>query len=358
MSLPAKMKAVVCHAPGKYLYEEIPRPVAGPNELIVKNHGCGICAGDIKANHGAAMFWGGASPWLKAPVVPGHEFFGEIVEMGPGAAEHFDVKLGDLVIAEQIIPCGKCRFCRDGKYWMCQPHNIFGFQKDVAEGGMAEYMRYPTNARVHKIPRELTFEESILVEPMACSLHTVERAQVGFNDVVVLAGAGTLGLGMIQAIKLKTPKTFIVLDMNDKRLALAKKFGADIVMNPGKVDVDAEVKALTDDYGCDIYIEATGNPAAVTQGLQMVRKLGRFVEFSVFGKETTVDWSVIGDRKELDILGSHLGPNCYETVIDLFHRKLITAEGIVTSSFALKDVDEAFKAAETPDAIKTVFKMV
>ena len=357
MSLPAEMKAIVCHEPGNYKFEQIARPVAGPCELIVKNHGCGICAGDLKAFHGAAMFWGGCSPWLKAPVVPGHEFFGEVVEMGPGAAEHFDVQLGDRVIAEQIIPCGKCRFCRDGKYWMCEVHNIYGFQKDVAEGGMAEYMRYPVTARVHKIPQELTFDECVLIEPMACSLHTVERAQIGFRDVVVLAGAGTLGLGMVQAIKLKTPKTFVVLDMNDQRLALAKKFGADIVLNPGKVDVDAEVRALTDGYGCDIYIEATGNPAAVLQGMQIIRKLGRFVEFSVFGKETTLDWSVIGDRKELDILGSHLGPGCYEVAIDLFRRKLITAEGMVTSAFPLRELDNAFKAAVTPDAIKTVFRM-
>jgi L-iditol 2-dehydrogenase len=352
------MKAIVCHAPGKYLFEEIARPVAGPKELIVKNHGCGICASDMKANHGAAMFWGGDNPWLKAPVVPGHEFFGEVVEMGAGAAEHFGVKIGDHVISEQILPCGECRFCRDGKYWMCEVHNMHGFQKDVGEGGMAEYMRYPANARVHLIPKNLSFNEKVLIEPMACAIHTVERADPGFRDVVVLAGAGTLGLCMVQAIKLKTPKTFVVLDMNDGRLALAKKLGADIVLNPGKVNVDAEIRALTGGYGCDIYIEATGNPAAVKQGLQIIRRLGRYVEFSVFGQETTVDWSIIGDRKELDLLGAHLGPHCYEVAIDLFRRKLISAEGIVTSAFKLSDSEKAFVSAEAPNAIKTVFKMV
>lgn len=111
---------------------------------------------------------------------------------------------------------------------------------------------------------------------------------------------------------------------------------------------------MTDGYGCDVYIEASGNPAAVTQGLQMIRKLGRFVEFSVFSRETTVDWSIIGDRKELDIRGAHLSPGCYETVIDLFSRKLLTAEGIVTHKFPLERWEEAFETFGTPEAVKVL----
>ena len=98
------------------------------------------------------MFWGGDNPWVKAPVVPGHEFFGHVEELGEGAAEHFGVGKGDRVIAEQIVPCDRCRYCRSGKYWMCEVHNIFGFQREVADGGMAEFMRIPSTARVHLIP--------------------------------------------------------------------------------------------------------------------------------------------------------------------------------------------------------------
>jgi len=358
MSLPTEMKAVICYGPEDYRYGQVPTPVARPGELIVKNHGCGICASDLKAKHGAPMFWGGKDPYVKAPVVPGHEFFGEVVELGIGAGEQFGVQIGDQVISEQIIPCGQCRYCRDGHYWMCEVHNIHGFQKGVAEGGMAEYMRYPRNARVHKIPKQLPFTDKVLIEPMACAIHTVERAEVGFRDVVVLAGAGPLGLCMAQAIRLKTPKVFIVLDMNDRRLEVAKKLGADVALNPGKVNVEDEIRALTGGYGCDTYIEATGNPEAVKQGLQILRKLGRFVEFSVFGRETTVDWSIIGDRKELDLRGSHLGPYCYEVAIELFRRKLITSDGIVTAQFALEDCEKAFSVAEESNSIKTVFRMV
>ncbi len=150
---------------------------------------------------------------------------------------------------------------------------------------MAEYMRFSETAIVHKIPESLSHEDAVLIEPMACAIHTVARGDIQLDDVVVLAGAGPLGLCMVPVARLKTPKKLIVIDTIEERLALAKAFGADVVINPLKEDADKIVKSLTGGYGCDVYIEATGAPIGVTQGLQMIRKLGRFVEFSVFGQE-------------------------------------------------------------------------
>lgn len=369
--LPESMQAIVCHGPNDYRLETVATPRPGPEEIVVRIGGCGICASDIKAKHGAGMFWDGEESWLKAPVIPGHEFFGTVVAMGPAAGHglgvgdggnpsatsRHGVAIGDRVVAEQINPCGECRYCRSGKYWMCERHDIFGFQKDVAEGGMAEYMRFPRTAIVHRIPPELSFNESVIIEPLACAIHTVERADVQLADVVVLAGAGPLGLSMVQVIALKTPKKLVVLDMEDSRLRLAKELGADVVLNPGKTDAVAEVKAMTDGYGCDVYIEATGHPSGVGQGLQMIRKLGRFVEFSVFGQESTVDWSIIGDRKELDVRGAHLAPYTYPIAIDLLQRKKVNADKIVTDVFSLDQHREAFQKAESPLSIKAVFRM-
>ncbi|AKL93840.1 sorbitol dehydrogenase GutB [Clostridium aceticum] len=355
-NLSGKMKAVVCYGPEDYRVEEVPVPKIGKEEVLIKVEACGVCGSDVKAYYGSDMYWAGEDPWLKAPVIPGHEFYGVVVELGEGAAEKFELKVGDRVTADQINPCGKCRFCQTGKYWMCEVHNIYGFQKDVAEGAMAEYMKFSSTSKIHKITDGVTPEEASLIEPMGCAIHTVQRANIEFEDVVVMAGAGTLGLCMIQLIALKTPKKLIVLDVNEKRLEMAKKFGADICINPKEEDAVKKVKELTDGYGCDVYIEATGSPIGVTQGLEMVRKLGRFIEFSVFGKETTTDWSVIGDRKELDIRGSHLSPYTYPIAIDLFERKLVTAEGIVTHSYKLEDFVEAFQKAQMPDAIKVLLK--
>ncbi|AZO94686.1 alcohol dehydrogenase catalytic domain-containing protein [Halocella sp. SP3-1] len=354
--LPKKMKAVIAYGPENYQVEEVDRPVARRGEVIIKVGACGICGSDLKAYHGSPMYWGGDDPWMKAPVTPGHEFFGTVVELGEGAAELHGLKIGDRVTTDQILPCGECRFCKSGKYWMCEVHNMYGFQKDIAEGGWAEYMRFSPKSTIYKIPDSLSFEESSVLEPLACAVHAVQRGSIEYEDFVVLAGAGTLGLGMVQLIKLKTPKKLVVLDINNKRLELAKKFGADLCINPVEEDAIKKIKEMTDGYGCDVYIEATGSPVGVTQGLEMIRKLGRFVQFSVFGKETTTDWSVIGDRKELDIRGSHLGPYTYPVVIDLFERGLLSAEGIVTTTYPVEDFAEALAKAQEKDSIKVLLK--
>lgn len=353
-NLPDKMKAVVNHGPNSYKLEDVACPKAGPLEAIAKVESTGICGSDVHCWAGAPMYWKGDNPWVKVPVIPGHEFACRIVALGEGAKEHHNVDIGDRVIAEQIVPCGTCRFCKRGQYWMCEVHNIYGYQKDVAEGSFAEYIKIYKTSVVHKIPEDLSMEEAAYIEPLACALHVVQRAQIDFSDVVVVAGAGPLGLGIIQGIKLKTPKISIVIDLDDKRLELAKKLGADIVLNPRKECVVKKVKELTDGYGCDIYIEATGNPKGVTQGLEMIRRLGRFIQFSVLGEDVTTDWSVVGDRKELDILGSHLGPYCYPAAIDLMQRKLITAQGIVTHKFKLEEFTKALETAKGSDSIKVL----
>ena len=210
---------------------------------------------------------------------------------------------------------------------------------------MAEYVRYPKTCVISRVPDEMSLEQAALIEPYGCSKHAVDRANISNEDVVVISGAGTLGLGMITYARMKNPKLLIVLDMQQNRLDKAKEFGADLVFNPGECDIDKEIKALTDGYGCDIYIEATGNPASVIQGLTIIRKLGTFVEFSVFGKETTADWSIIGDRKELNILGSHLSPYAYPFVIENMLKGNLKTDGVVSHIFKIEEWEKAFDYA-------------
>jgi erythritol/L-threitol dehydrogenase len=336
--LPKTMRAVVAYAPGDYRLEEVPVPRAGADDIIVKVEACGICAGDIKSYVGAESFWGGNGqpPYIKAPMIPGHEFLGHVVELGENVTKRGDVKIGDRLISEQIVPCWECRFCKRGEYWMCEKHDVYGFQNNV-NGGFAEYMRYPKEGINHHVPEDLPIEKAILVEPFACSAWCIKRAQIGWDDFVVLAGAGTLGLGMVGAARLRNPKKLVVLDVKPERLKLAKEFGADLIFNPLEDDVVKIVKEMTGGYGCDIYIEATGHPNAVVQGLQMIRKLGRFVEFSVFSHDVTVDWSIISDRKQLDVLGVHLGPYCYPFVIEAISDGRLPTRGVVTHQLPLED---------------------
>ncbi len=350
------MKALVAYSETDYrLVPDFPTPECGPDDVLIKTEGCGICAGDLKCQHGAAMFWGNETQpnWVEPPFIPGHEFLGSVVAVGANVK---NVKLGDRVAADQIVPCGECRFCKSGKYWMCQPHKIFGFFKDL-NGGMAEYVRLPKGSIIHQVPKDLALEKALLIEPYACSKHCVDRADIHSEDIVVLSGAGTLGLGMVTYARHRNPKLLIVLDLNDDRLALAKKFGADMVWNPSKMNVVDEIMKLTDGYGCDTYIEATGAPQSVVQGMQMIRKLGRFVEFSVFGQPTTLDWSIIGDRKELDVLGSHLSPYCFPYVIENINSGTLNTDGVVSSLYSLDEWETAFEKANGKDGdYKVAFK--
>lgn len=348
------MQAVVAYGPQDYRLETIPFPEPREGELLLKIEACGICAGDVKCYAGAAMFWGGGvnPPWVKAPVIAGHEFIGTVVELGKGA-EINGFKVGDRAVSEQIVPCWQCRYCKSGAYWMCEVHNIYGFQKDVADGGMAQYARLPANALNHKVPESVTPEQGAMIEPLACAVHGVQRARIELGDVVVIAGMGAIGLCMVQIARLKNPGKLITLDTIDNRLALAKKLGADLAINVRKEDPAAAIKSLTGGYGCDVYIECTGHPSGVVQGLSLIRKLGRFVEFSVFGQETTVDWSVIGDRKELDLYGAHLSPYVYPLAIDYVSNGTVKVDDIVTHTFPLAEYEQAFKTAEnTSTAIK------
>ncbi|QTQ15175.1 alcohol dehydrogenase catalytic domain-containing protein [Treponema parvum] len=344
MGIPKTMKALVAYSKTDYRLEtNYPVPECGDDDIIIKTEGCGICAGDLKCKHGAAMFWGDEiqPSWVEPPFIPGHEFLGRIVEIGKNVK---NFKIGDRVIPEQIVPCGECRFCKDGHYWMCQPHRILGFFNSC-NGGMAEYVKLSKNTIVHKIPDKTPLEAALLIEPFACSKHCVDRAEIKAEDILVISGAGTLGLGMVTYARSRNPKKIITLDLVDDRLNKAKELGSDLVWNPKKTDVIAEIMKLTDGYGCDIYIEATGAPASVVQGMKMIRKLGRFIEFSVFAEQTSLDWSIIGDRKELDVRGSHLSPYCYPYVIENITNGKLKTDGIVSSVFKLEDWESAFEYA-------------
>lgn len=332
------MPAVVCHGPRDYRLEEwaVPRP--GPEEVVVRVRQVGICASDLKCYLGAALFWGDArrAGYCQPPVIPGHEFVGEVAALGEGASEKYGLALGDMAISEQIVPCWQCRYCKRGQYWMCQDGDVYGFRRQ-AFGAMAEYMLFPRDAINHKVPSDLAPQHAVFIEPLACSIHAVQRGQIELDDVVVIAGAGPLGLGMIAAARLKNPRVLISVDLDDRRLEVAKRCGADLGLNPRRADVVDEVLKLTDGYGCDVYIEATGHPAAVEQGLHMIRKLGTFVEFSVMREPVTVDWTIIGDTKELNIHGAHLGPYCYPIAIDMLRKGLLPMDDIITHSLPLSD---------------------
>jgi len=348
--IPQTMIAVICHGPENYQLEKVAVPLPGPGEALVKVEAVGICASDLKCYHGAAKFWGDENrpAWAETEVIPGHEFTGTVVQLDDEAAERWGIGVGDRVVAEQIVPCWKCRYCLDGKYHMCGPHDMFGFKRRTP-GAMAEFMLYSKDAVVHKVSKDLPPAHAAFAEPLSCALHGVERAEIKFDDVVVVAGCGPIGLGMIAGSKAKNPRLVIGLDLSQAKLELARQCGADVVINIGSEDAVAKVKELTDGYGADVYLEGTGHPSAVGQGLNLLRKLGTYVEYSVFGSDVTVDWSIISDDKELDVRGAHLGPHCWPAAIKMIESGVLPMDKICTHQLPLERFQEGLDMVAAGD---------
>lgn len=348
------MKGLVAYAPLDYRYEDVEVPELASGEIIIRIKGCGICAGDLKAYHGGSIRSWGTAPGkgiLEAPITPGHEFCGVVCEK---ASDVLDFELGDMIVAEQIVPCGCCRSCRQDEYWMCSKLQVFGL-KQASRGGFAEYVILPAKSIKHKVPKEFSVKQAVLIEPYACGMHAVEQARIKHSDVVAIAGLGTIGLAITNIVRLYLPKMIIGIEVREPRLKLGGEFGADKLLNPSKCNVAEEIGKLTDGFGCDVYIEASGYSMSLQQGLDSLCNHGRYVQFGAFKEDVVANWNLIGDGKELTVRGSHLSARCYSSVIRGMKEGLLITESLITHTFPLKDWKTAFETLEkNPDVMKVM----
>jgi threonine dehydrogenase-like Zn-dependent dehydrogenase len=329
-ALPDEMKCFICRSKGEYGIGSRPVPDVGEGEVLVRVLAVGICAGDDRT-----------PCYVEPPMIQGHEFVGEVIKLGQGAGEMYGLSIGDNATSENIVPCWNCQQCLQGRYHLCAPHHVYGWHQ-ICHGAFAEYMKFPKGAINYKVPKSIPAWQAAFIEPLACSVHAVELGSVQFRDTVVIAGCGPLGLGMVAAAKLKNPTCVIALDLYDWKLEVAKKCGADVVLNPSHCDVVEKVRSLTREQGCDAYIEATGHPQGVKQGIEMLRVEGRFVEYGVFASNASLDWSLIA-VKELCIKGGHLSPRCYPKAISMLEANSLPMNEIVTHRFSLDEVEDGIK---------------
>jgi L-iditol 2-dehydrogenase len=337
------MAAVVVREGRNFRYERIQQPELAADDILIRVEAAGICAADRK-------IYSGDHPWqLPDPYVPGHEYVGRVMAMGPSAQAERGLAVGDRITAEIIVPCRTCWFCHRGLYADCD-------RPGVCVGAWAEYIRIPAGALVHRVAPHLSPAVAALVEPLACSIHGVQLARIGLSDTVVIGGLGAIGMGMLQVARLKTPRLLIGLDLDDGLLGLARELGADHVFHPGRDDVGAAVRDLTQGRGCDIYIEASGSTRSIVTGLELVRKAGRVVVFGVYGQPVTVDYNVISEFKGLEIIGGHLSPHTYPLAIHYLSEGLVNGEAMVTHVFPLSEYVEALEVKTTPGvtSIKTI----
>jgi L-iditol 2-dehydrogenase len=219
---------------------------------------------------------------------------------------------------------------------------------------MAEYMLFPANARVHRIAAGVSKQQAAYIEPLACAMHAIDRGEITPGDTVVIGGTGNIGLCALQAAKRFSPGQIIALDTNSARLELALRLGADVAINPLEEDAPARVKALTDGYGCDVYVEMSGSSKAPEQGLEMIRRLGTLVAFSVLNEQALIDWNLVGDQKELNVHGSHLGPYCYPKAITAIADGTVDVTSLISAEFPLAEFDAAMEAARSGENLKTL----
>ncbi|MEM3410242.1 MAG: alcohol dehydrogenase catalytic domain-containing protein [Nitrososphaerota archaeon] len=337
-----KMFAVVIYGKEDFRYEEVAIPKLSEGELLVKIGRCGICAADPKIYSGTAYF--SSVAYRNAPIIAGHEFVGEVVELDRAASEKWSLEVGDKAIMENIVPCGECYYCKRGLYNLCEIHLVPGI--NGLNGGWAEYMVYPRNALVHKVPRDMPWEAAVLIEPFACAIHAVERAHIHFEDTVAIIGAGPIGLLMLEAAKLKNPKMIIVSDHHDERLKVAKDLGADITVNSKREDIVEVVRRETNNIGVDVVLEAAGTPKAIEEAAQILRKRGRLVVFGVYAEKGGLDFSIVSDIKELEVIGGHLAPYVYPAAIRFLQKGYVRYDKIVTHNFPLKDWKTAIITAK------------
>ena len=265
------MKAVVYYAPGDVRVEEVAVPEAAAGELRVKVVACAVCGTDLKSyKHG--------NPRIKAPLAMGHEFTGLVDTVGAGA-EGFSV--GERVVMATSISCGRCRYCRQGWRNLCVDLAPMGFSYP---GGMAEYTVIPqralANGHVVKVPAGIPAEQAALAEPLSCAVNSVRQCNVRSGDVVVVVGAGPMGLMNACVARAAGAAKIVLAELSDARLAQAEQFGCDMLVHSGREDLVARVKQLTDGLGADVAIVAA--PAARPQevALELVRKRGTVCLFA------------------------------------------------------------------------------
>jgi len=283
-----------------------------------------------------------------APVVLGHEFSGEIVELGEGVTKF---NIGDRVIVEPIVACGKCPACMEGKYNLCSSLGFHGLCG--SGGGLAEYTVFPEGF-VHKIPDEMSYEDAALVEPMAVGLHSVRMANFNTGDTALVLGAGPIGLATIECLKAAGARLIVVLQRKSIRQKYAKRAGADVVLDPNEVNIPEEVKKLTGGVGVDATFETTGAKIGFDTGLESLKYEGTMVITSIWEKDTNFNPNVLVFT-EKKIVGTLAYRHEFPATMALMKDGRIKTEGYITKKIALDDiVEEGFGALTGPEKKKHV----
>lgn len=356
-ALPPTSRQVVFPSAGVIETAEQPLPAPGPDDLILRVALVGVCATDLHllAGHIGDPF----------PLVPGHEFVGEVAAIGDAAAEARGLAIGDHVAVEMLLPCQVCARCREGRYNLCEADDPasglrhgrqlgVNIPRTVAPGlwgGYAEHLFVPREAVVHRLPDALPWQRAVLTEPLAVACRAIARGRVAPGESVVVIGPGPVGILAAAAARSAGAGQVIVVGTRANRLELATRFGADTVVNSREADPVDAVSAALGGRLADVVIEIAGATAAQQQAVRLVRRGGRVVLAGACGANAPVTFLADEEllTREIDLLPSFLSAGGFEPAIRMLERGDFDYESLVTHRFGLGEVRAAYDVIERRD---------
>ena len=341
------MKAVVKCARGRNNMKlmDVARPVPGDHDVLIRIRASGVCGTDYHIYTGEYE----SCP----PHIVGHEFSGEIVEVGSRVSR---LKPGARVVSElNVDSCGVCRYCASGNRQVCPSKRAPGTHID---GVYAEYQTMPADL-VHVIPESVPFEEAAVIEPAAIVAHgLLERAKVEPEDFVAVLGPGPIGLLALQMAKNNGARAVLVAGADadeKKRLPLARTLGADHVVNAGREDVVQKVLEMTGGAGADLVVECSGAEGAINSGIDMLRKHGRMCVIGIPGPETTaVSWKKAVMKALHIVFTFSSSPLSWNLALSMLEGGRLDLRSLISHTYPLEDWEKAFKEIERGTVIKAV----
>lgn len=317
-------------------------PTVGKDQVKILVKYAGICGSDLHTYEGTYK--------VNIPVTLGHEFAGEVVEIGENVRE---VKVGDRVTSETTFYiCGECRYCKSKDYNLCSARKGLGSQQD---GGFAKYV-VARKESIHILPENVDYLSASITEALACAYHAVGKCRIQKNNVVVVLGPGPIGLLVAQVVKTYGAKVVIAgLTKDRRRLDKAKELGIEAAVDILTENTKEIVDVLTDGYGADIVFECTGASPSVNLGLDILAKKGKYVQVGMFPMaEISVDFEKV-IQKELQVIGSRTQkPSDWDSSLALINNGSVNTKALVSHQFNITEWDQAYDAIKSGAAIKAV----
>jgi L-iditol 2-dehydrogenase len=342
------MRALLMNEYKKMELTELPVPEIGADDVLVRVRACGICGSDV---HG----FDGSTGRRLPPIVMGHEASGEVAAVGTNVKQF---KEGDRVTFDSTVYCGRCHFCRRGDINLCDNREVLGVSTPEfrRNGAFAEYVSVPSHI-VYKLPDALPYEYAAMIEAVSIAVHAVNITPITLGDTGLVVGSGMIGLLTIQALQLGGCSRIIAVDLEDSKLAMAKKLGAEVTLNPKRDDVADAVKQLTEGRGADIAVEAVGATSPIQTALAALRKGGALTLVGNVSPKIDLPLQVVVSR-QIRLMGSCASCGEFPQCIDLMARRAIQVAELISARAPLNEGPRWFDRlyGHEPNVMKVVLE--